>query len=123
VARKSTPEGLIQASILRWLKHHDIFHWRSNNTGVWDPTRKLFRKSPNTMKGVSDILGVFQGRLLAIEVKSAKGRISPEQEQFLSQINQEGGVAFVARSIQDVEDYLFPKPTQDVSDEKECNKE
>lgn len=54
-------------------------------------------------KGSSDILGILKGgRLLAIEVKNSKGKLSPEQEEFLHEINQRDGWAFVARSLDDV---------------------
>lgn len=35
---------------------------------------------------------------LAVEVKAARGRVTPEQEDFLRAVNQAGGVAFVAHS-------------------------
>ena len=56
---------------------------------------------------MSDILGVIEGRFLAIEVKSAKGVVSPEQRVFLARINQEGGIAFVARNVDQVARELY----------------
>jgi hypothetical protein len=38
-----------------------------------------------------------------VEVKSATGRVSPHQQLFLDSINERGGMAFVARSIEDVD--------------------
>jgi len=59
------------------------------------------------IKGVSDILGVLpDGRMLAIEVKSAGGRLTPEQKTFLLQAGNLGAVAFSARSIDEVVDRL-----------------
>lgn len=75
--------------------------------GIYDPTKKLFRRPASKfhINGVSDILGMFHGgRWLAIEVKSRKGRLSPEQSLFIDEINAGGGMAFVARSVQDVID-------------------
>jgi len=45
-------------------------------------------------------LGVIQGRFLAIEVKSKKGVISDDQRIFIRKIQEEGGIAFVARSVE-----------------------
>ena len=42
------------------------------------------------------------GRFLAIEVKAAKGKVSPHQQQFLDEITARGGMAFVARRVVDV---------------------
>lgn len=54
-------------------------------------------------KGMSDIIGVMKGgRFLAIEVKRRGGRVSPEQREFIRQVNAEGGLAFVAYSLDDV---------------------
>jgi hypothetical protein len=47
-----------------------------------------------------------RGKFLAIEVKNAKGRLSSHQEAFLNRVNEEGGIAFVARSVDDVIDNL-----------------
>jgi hypothetical protein len=41
------------------------------------------------------------GRLLAIEVKSSKGRLTDEQEFVLAKIRANNGVSGVARSIED----------------------
>ncbi|MDQ2898870.1 MAG: VRR-NUC domain-containing protein [Acidobacteriota bacterium] len=43
------------------------------------------------------------GRILCIEVKAPKGRVSPHQQLFIDRINESNGKAFVARSIDDVE--------------------
>lgn len=57
-------------------------------------------------KGVSDIIGCHNGRFLAIEIKTEKGRVTPHQQRFLDRVNEAGGVAFVARSIEDVTYHL-----------------
>lgn len=56
-----------------------------------------------TLKGVSDILGILKdGRLLAIEVKVGYNKVTTEQNDFINQINTCGGLAFVARSLDDL---------------------
>lgn len=52
-------------------------------------------------KGGSDLIGIVDGRFFALEVKTAKGRVSPEQEQFLRCVRYNGGFAAVVRSIED----------------------
>lgn len=44
--------------------------------------------------------------VFAIEVKAAKGKVAPHQQAFLNEIAARGGVAFVARSIEDVQQKL-----------------
>lgn len=97
----------IQKQILTFLHLNKICAWRNNNGGVWDPTRKTFRTSFTGRKGVSDILGVLpMGRFLAIEVKTPKGKLSPDQAVFLEEVTSLGGLAFKAESVNDVETAL-----------------
>ena len=42
--------------------------------------------------------------MLCIEVKSAKGRLTPEQKEFLSAMSSLGAICLVARSLQQVVD-------------------
>lgn len=61
---------------------------------------------PMSMRGISDILGCYKGRFVAIEVKTRTGKASPAQEQFLERVRKAGGIAFVARSVDDAIDAL-----------------
>jgi hypothetical protein len=72
------------------LKSLGVFHWKQWQGPMSQP------------KGVSDILGVWKGRLLAIEVKRPGGKVSDEQQAFIDRVNKLGGIAFVARSVDDV---------------------
>jgi hypothetical protein len=73
--------------------------WR-NNTGVAMLPGKGGKPRPVKFgeRGVSDILGVTSaGRFLAVEAKQPKGKLTPEQREFLSAVHQAGGVALVIR--------------------------
>lgn len=102
-------EKVIENLILKYLAYCRIFAWKNNSTGVYDPTKKTFRanKNPYAIKGVADILGVLpDGKLLAIEVKMPKGRVSKEQKQFIERVNDNGGIAFVARGLREIQNHL-----------------
>jgi hypothetical protein len=101
-------EKAIQNQILVFLNMSGIFCWQNDSVGVWDPTRKVYRKSHNKYKinGVSDILGVFHGRFLAIEVKSKVGKLTESQKAFLENVRDNGGIAILARSVSDVANAL-----------------
>lgn len=106
-----TPEKRIEMLLCSWLRAHGFVFWKTDRQGTYDPVRKTFRANcnPYKIRGVSDILGVLRGgRILAIEVKAEKGRVSPEQKRFIDMINAAGGKAFVARSIEDLEKNLNP---------------
>jgi hypothetical protein len=86
-------EREIETLILQWLNLNGCKAWKNDSVGIWDPTRKVYRKrnGPFNQKGTSDILGILPGgRMLAIEVKSAKGTLSPEQRYFIDEINKRG---------------------------------
>jgi hypothetical protein len=51
-------------------------------------------------EGSSDFIGIYRGRFLAVEVKTARGVISEAQGNFIKMVNDNGGIAFVARSEQ-----------------------
>ena len=65
------------------------------------------------MLGISDIFAIAPqgsvnpGRFIAIEVKTEKGRTTVHQEFFINKINENGGLGFIARSIDDVKENLF----------------
>lgn len=54
------------------------------------------------LNGVADILGIYNGKLLAIEVKRPGQKPTELQDVFLARIKEHGGIAFVATSIKDV---------------------
>ena len=99
-------ESQIQKAILDWLAYKNIPAWR-NNTGMIILGGEKKRAIRMGVKGISDILGCLpDGRILCVEVKTKKGKLTPEQEAFIEKINKLGGNAFVARSIKDVENQL-----------------
>jgi hypothetical protein len=55
-----------------------------------------------TMEITPDMVGQKIAVFLSVEVKSAKGKLSPEQTNWLNTVNQVGGIAIVARSPQDI---------------------
>lgn len=78
--------------------------WKNNTTGIFDPSTGKMRtlNGKHHARGVADILGVINGRFIAIEVKRPKGKVSDHQELFLQSIVDAGGIAFVAYSLDDV---------------------
>lgn len=54
--------------------------------------------------GTADILACIEGRFVAIEVKKEIGGIVSELQKFkIREVRKAGGLAFVARSVNDVE--------------------
>lgn len=98
---KRQPESLIENAILRYLNMQGIYCWKNKTQGTYDPVKKIYRAN-TVKKGVADILGILpNGRFLAIEVKTKKGQLTVHQKDFLRQVSKNGGLAFVARSVDD----------------------
>lgn len=71
--------------------------YRINNVGVWDADKGLYRAG-NTEKGLPDIFACVRGKMVAIEVKAGRDKLSVEQLQRKFEIERAGGVYFEARS-------------------------
>jgi hypothetical protein len=96
---KQQTESQLVSACLAYLKAAGVLAWRSNNTGIYDPTKGQFRAFRG-LKGVSDIIGVAGGgRLLAVECKTGRGVLSADQTWFLGQVDRLGGVALVVRDV------------------------
>ena len=53
--------------------------------------------------GAPDIICVIEGQFVGIEVKSAKGKLNPNQESFRDTLVAAGGRYETVRSIEDLE--------------------
>lgn len=111
-----TPESAIRNQICSWLSFQKCFCFVHDSVGIYDPKTKRFRSNTNRyrIKGVADVLGIWKGKFLAIEVKTKRNYPTPEQKTFLARVNAEGGIGFVARSIEDCILHLNAHQTHDV---------
>lgn len=95
---------------IQWLvkaeaEKHGAYLWRNNSGGMYDAKGRFVRYG--LCVGSSDLIGVLpDGRFLAIEVKAKGKNSTKEQKKFLEWIREKGGVAFVARSAEDVKKNL-----------------
>lgn len=90
-------EKYIESQILDWLNMQPkCFAFKVKTGGFFDTKTKTFRKNTSkyVIKGTSDIIGVFHGRLLAIEVKSEIGYRKFTQNPGEHELNQ---IAFLMK--------------------------
>ena len=104
-------EAVVLAAVLRRLRLHRAVAWVERlNSGAGklafaDGTKSQWLRF--SWRGAPDLIGqLTDGRILCVEVKRPSGRLRPEQEMFLATVRNQGGVAFVARSQDDVERHL-----------------
>ena len=103
---KVTANALTQMA-LKTLPLCGFVVWRQNNGGVYDPTKKVFRRNSST-PGISDIL-CYQKKtvkIIAIEIKVGRDKVSWQQTEFLKGINDNGGIAHVVRTPEELENII-----------------
>ncbi len=93
----SVPEAVIQKQILAWLKQTGLLHWRQNSGVVFAGNRRILLGE----EGLPDIVVIVppNGRLLGLEVKSAKGKLRPGQVAFKQRCEATGATYKVVRSL------------------------
>jgi hypothetical protein len=80
-----------------------IFAFR-NNSGATKVGNRFVRFGE---PGSPDILGILQGgRMLCVEAKTGKGRLSASQGAWLALAREAGALVIVARSVTELDDLL-----------------
>jgi hypothetical protein len=96
----------VLAAVLAALRMHPRVAWCERmNTGqaVYDKGGPNERRVRFAWPGCSDIVGQMKtGEWLAVEVKGPTGRLTADQAAFLRRVIVNGGLAFLARSVDDV---------------------
>lgn len=91
-------ELILQRQIWQHLTRKGVFCWID-----YQPlTANRAWQHPSSV-GVSDILGIYKGKPLAIEVKWESGKATDHQKRFQDEFRSQGGIAFVANSIEAVD--------------------
>ena len=90
----------IQQGILLALSPYCVMF--RNNIGVASMNGSVVRFGVGGQGG-ADLIGVRRsdGKFVAIEVKAPGGKVSDAQAQFRDLVNAAGGLAFIARSIEE----------------------
>lgn len=103
--KNGRPEAAALIEVLKSLRNHSAVAWcERQNSGAAKVGGRFIRFG---WLGCSDIIGQLKdGRLLACEVKAPKGKLRDEQQIFIDQVNDAGGVAFIARNYLDVQEAL-----------------
>ncbi len=100
----------LQKQIRDYINYNGGFVWRQNaGSFIVQNGRGKQRMIKVGQKGISDIIGCWRGRFLAIEVKS-KSKPTQFQLDFLYEINSRGGIGFVAYNLEDVIKLLKVEP-------------
>lgn len=89
-----------------------------NNTGQWEYSPGKYIRYGVCNPGGSDLIGwTYDGRFLGIEIKAPGPDKTPKkrreaQQRFRDAVNKAGGVAFVARSVEEAIRGLTPSTSR-----------
>ena len=93
----------IQSTVCEYLQRKKHFFSRINNIPVFDQKRKVYRALPKyTRKGFPDILVLWNGFPVFLEIKAPKGRQSPEQKEFQVDCEKQSIEYHLIKSLDDV---------------------
>lgn len=98
-------ETQIQKSIMQYLQLMNYTYFRINTKGEFMRKENgdyVLKKNIN--RGFSDILCIYQGKPIFLEVKSKTGKLTPHQKEFGKRVVGSGGYFFVVRSVDDVKE-------------------
>lgn len=111
-------ETKIQRLIMLALSEAGCTVWRNETAGAWIG-KQIHRAGDQVTLtdarmmtfglcvGSSDIVGIApDGRFLAIEVKTPAGRPTKEQLRFIEAVRNAGGIAGIARSVDEALDLI-----------------
>ena len=105
--KSNTPERDIQMSICEYLAYKRFFFWRQNVNPIFDAKSGGFRRMPAySVNGVPDIIMIYKGKFVGLEVKNEKGKQSESQKDFEKLCKSNGGYYKVVRSVGDVEQFI-----------------
>ena len=116
MASSSPSEHEIQQRIRLACGRGAVRLWRNNTGALVDQQGRFVRFG--LCKGSSDLIGLRSvvvtpemvgqriAQFVALEVKTAQGVVSPEQQAFLRLVQELGGVASVCRSIEQAQAVL-----------------
>lgn len=90
-------ETQIVSSILEAANYYGFF-WRNNTGALPINTSGRTRFIRFGMRGSADIIGLVQGRFVAIEVKTKTGKQSEHQREFQMRVEKSGGIYALVRS-------------------------
>lgn len=106
--KKLPLEKDIQRECCEWLDKEGFFFWRSNNIPVFGQNnggnrtfRSMGKYSP---KGIPDIILIYNGKFIALEIKRPKAKLRPDQEVFQARCADNGAKYFVIHSLDELKE-------------------
>ena len=104
-----TEEDRLQTALCRLLEAHarpDVLWHAIPNGGKRDRVEGAKLMLTGTVAGAADLFFLIDGSAHYLELKTAKGRMSADQERFMERVQRAWGHYHVARSLDEARDIL-----------------
>lgn len=109
MTRRNRPEQALQiatASYLDLALPEDAVWFHPPNGGARSKAEAGIFKAMGVKAGVPDIIIIWRGRVIAIELKAPNGRLSTAQKDMHAYLTQAGAFVYTATDVAGVEGYL-----------------
>ncbi len=109
MTRRNRPEEAFQRAVASYLDlalPRDAVWFHPPNGGARSKAEAGIFKAMGVKPGVPDIIVIYRGRVVAIELKSEKGQLSPAQKLMQAQLTAAGSLVYTATRIEEVESFL-----------------
>ena len=90
----------LTSAIKAWFECHGGIMSRINTTGIYDQRLQRYRYSGST-RGVSDLVGIYEGKSISIEVEFGADRMSTQQLEYKRNVEVAGGIFYEAHNFKD----------------------
>lgn len=98
IKQKPETANKITANVIRVINlTHGAVAYRINNAAVYDAKAGTYRAG-NIERGLTDIIAIYKGRFVGIEIKAGKDKLSDHQQMRRHEIIKAGGIYFECRS-------------------------
>lgn len=105
---KATKTGSLTSAAINFLTLIGFYAWENKTVGIWDPKKNIYRIPARKIKGAPDIMAIdWHGRLVCVEIKTGKDRLSADQTIFAAEIIGRDGIYLIVSDIQDLIDGLI----------------
>lgn len=95
-------EKQVLKSITDFLGYKKLFWWRNNSGAVISNYKGKERMFRFGSKGSPDVFFLKNGTIYGIETKGSKSKQSPEQKEWQTKFEKEGGIYFLCYSLDDL---------------------
>lgn len=102
VPELTVSESQIQVAVIAHLRAYawpDVVFWHVPNGGARSKAEAARFKAQGVVAGIQDIHILHNRRLLVLELKTERGRLSPEQRTMLDRMSAAGAVTAVAYGL------------------------